>query len=67
LVGICEEDRRGRGERGAESGMRGDRERCTEGQENEQRYIAMEDGVLGVATRKFQMAGKQEPPRIPLG
>jgi hypothetical protein len=29
--------------------------------------VAMGDGKLGVATRKFQMPGKQEPPRIPTG
>ena len=39
--------------------------RCTEGQEIEQRCVAMGDGALGVATRKSQMPGKQEPPRIP--
>jgi hypothetical protein len=37
--------------------------RCTEGQEIEQTCIAMEDGELGVATRKSQMPGKQEAPR----
>ena len=37
--------------------------RCTEGQEIEQRCVAMGDEELGVATRKFQMPGKQEPPR----
>jgi hypothetical protein len=41
--------------------------RCTEGQEIEQRCIAMGDGELGVATRKSQMLGKQEPPRPPWG
>ena len=39
------------------------RGRCTEGQEIEQTCIAMEDGELGVATRKSQMPGKQEAPR----
>ena len=39
--------------------------RCTEGQEIEQRCVAMGDGELGVATRKSQMPGKQEPPRTP--
>ena len=38
-------------------------ERCTEGQEIEQRYVAMGDGELGLATRKSQMPGKQEAPR----
>ena len=37
--------------------------RCTEGQEIEQRCVAMGDGELGVATRKPQMPGKQEAPR----
>ena len=41
--------------------------RCTEGQEIEQRCVAMGDGELGVATRKSQMPGKQEPPRTPRG
>jgi hypothetical protein len=41
--------------------------RCTESQEIEQRCIAMGDGELGVANRKSQMPGKQEPPRIQLG
>ena len=41
--------------------------RCTEGQEIEQRCVAMGDGELGVATRKSQMPGKQEPPRTPQG
>jgi hypothetical protein len=40
--------------------------RCTEGQEIEQRCVAMGEGELGVATRKSQMPGKQEPPRKPL-
>jgi hypothetical protein len=31
----------------------------------QQRYVAMGDGELGVATRKSQMPGKQEPPRTP--
>ena len=37
----------------------------TEGQEIEQRCVAMGDGEVGVAIRKFQMPGKQEPPRTP--
>ena len=32
--------------------------RCTKDQEIEQRYIAVGDGQLGVATRKHQMPGK---------
>ena len=39
--------------------------RCTESQIIEQRYVAMRDGDLGVATRKSQMPGKKEPPRTP--
>ena len=38
--------------------------RCTEGQEIEQRCIAIGDGELAIATRKSQMPGKLEPPRI---
>jgi hypothetical protein len=41
--------------------------RCTEGQEIEQRCVTMGYGELGVATRKFQMPGKQKPPRTPRG
>jgi hypothetical protein len=41
--------------------------RCTEGQEIEQRCVAVGDGELEVATRKFQMPEKQEPPRTPMG
>jgi hypothetical protein len=41
--------------------------RCTEGQEIEQRCVSMGDEELGVATRKSQMPGKQEPPRTPWG
>jgi hypothetical protein len=43
------------------------REICREGQKIEQGYVGMGDGELGVATRKFQMPGKQEPPRTPQG
>ena len=35
-------------------------ERSTEGQEIEQKYVAVGDGELGVATRKSQTPGKQE-------
>jgi hypothetical protein len=42
-------------------------ERSTEGQNIEQKYVAVEDGKLGVATRKSQMPGKQEVPRTQLG
>ena len=41
--------------------------RCTEGQEIEQRCVAMGDGELGVATRKSQTPGKQETPRTQRG
>ena len=37
--------------------------RCTEGQEFEQRCVAMGDGKLVVAIRKSQIPEKQEPPR----
>jgi hypothetical protein len=36
--------------------------RYTESQGIEQRCVAMGDGELGVATRKSQMPGEQEPP-----
>jgi len=49
--------------RGTGSGMGGDGGRCTEGQKIEQRYVAMGDGELGVATMKFQWPGKQEATR----
>jgi hypothetical protein len=51
--------RRGGKERG------GDGRKYREGQEIEQRCVAMGDGELEVVTRKSQMPGKQEPPRIP--
>ena len=41
--------------------------RCTEGQEIEQSYVAVGDRELGVANRKSQIPGKQEPPRTPWG
>jgi hypothetical protein len=41
--------------------------RSTEGQEFEQRCVAVGDGELGVATRKTQMPGKQEVPRTQQG
>ena len=37
--------------------------RCREGQEIEQRCVAMGDGELGVATRTSQMTEKEENPR----
>ena len=39
--------------------------RCTVGQEIKQRCVAIGHGELGVATRKSQMPGKEEPPRTP--
>ena len=36
-------------------------------QEIKQRYVAVGDGELWVATRKSQMPGNQEAPRIQLG
>jgi hypothetical protein len=41
--------------------------RITEGQEFEWRCVAVGDRELGVATRKSQMAGNQEVPRIQQG
>ena len=60
--------KRGGGGEKEESRIRyGRRWRCTEGQEIEQRYVVVGDGELGVATRKSQLAGKQEPPRTSRG
>ena len=42
--------------------MKGE-ERSTEGQKIKQKYVAVGDGELGVATRKFQTLGKQEAPK----
>ena len=55
------------GERVAESGMGGHGDDVQRGQETEQRCVSMGDGELGVATKKSQMSGRQEPPRTPLG
>jgi hypothetical protein len=41
--------------------------RCTEGQEFDQRSVAMENGELGIATRQFLIPGKQEAPRTQKG
>jgi hypothetical protein len=41
--------------------------RCTEGQKIEQRYAAMGDRELGVATRKPHVSGKQEALRTQKG
>jgi hypothetical protein len=60
----------GKEERGGKSGRIGYGKiwrRCTEGQEIEQRCVGMGDGDLGVATRKSQKTGKQEPPKTPWG
>ena len=38
---------------------------CTEGQEIEQRCVAIGKWGTGIATRKSQMPGKQKPPRTP--
>jgi hypothetical protein len=38
----------------------GRKRRCTEGQEIEQRCVAMGDGKLGLATRKYQISGKKK-------
>jgi hypothetical protein len=40
---------------------------CTEDQETEQSCVAVGDGELRVATRNFQIPGKQEPHRTPKG
>jgi hypothetical protein len=57
------------GEEEKESRIRYERrwEWYTQGQEFEERCVAMGDGELGVATRKSQMPGKQEVPRTPQG
>jgi hypothetical protein len=63
-----EKERRGRGKKKWDRIRCGRRqERHTEGQETEQRCIAMEGGELGIATRKFQISGKQESPRTTWG
>jgi hypothetical protein len=58
--GIWEEERRGRGKEGAESGIEGAR-----GDVQRVRKLNRGDGELEVATTKSQMRGKQEPPRTP--
>jgi hypothetical protein len=42
-------------------------EEITEGQNIEQRCVAMGNRELRIATIKSHMPGKQEPPRTPLG
>jgi hypothetical protein len=44
-----------------------DQKRSTKGQEIEQRYVRVEDGELGVVTKKSQMLGKKEDPRTQQG
>jgi hypothetical protein len=58
-----EEEKSGRGKREEESGIGADG--GDEGQEIEQNCLVMGDGEPGIATRKSQMPGKQEPPRTP--
>jgi hypothetical protein len=41
--------------------------RCIEGQEIEQKCVAMGDGELEVAKRKYQTSGKHELSRTPRG
>ena len=41
--------------------------RCTEGQEIEQKCVAMGDRELDVSTKKSQLPLIQESPRIPWG
>ena len=59
------EKKEGKGK--TESGVEGDEGRCTEGQEVEQKCVAVGDGDLGLATRKSQIPGKQEAPRTQQG
>jgi hypothetical protein len=58
VKGTWEKERRGEGRAG--SGMGGGRDDIQEGQEIEQRCVAMGDGEAGVATRK-----PQENKRLP--
>jgi hypothetical protein len=67
VEGTLEEERRGKGKKGAGSDVGGDRGRSKEGQEIEQRCVAMGDGELGLATRKSQTPRKQEAPRTQWG
>jgi hypothetical protein len=41
--------------------------RCTEGQKIEEKCVAVGVRELGVATKKSQTPGKQEPPQTSLG
>ena len=54
------------GQKGAGSGMGGDRGEI-QSQEIEQRRVAVGDEQLDIGTRKSQMPGKQEAPRTQLG
>jgi hypothetical protein len=65
--GTWEEEKRERGEKGHRMRYGRRWRRCTEGQEIEQRCVTMGDGELGVATKKCQMPGKKEAPRIQQG
>jgi hypothetical protein len=66
--GTLEQERRGRGKKkvGRISCGRS-LAKCTEGQEIEQRCVAMGDGELVVVNRKSKTPGKQEDPRTQLG
>ena len=58
----------GQGSRGEEKKIiEGKEERSTEGQEFEQRCVAMGNGELRIATSKSQMPGKQEATRTKQG
>ena len=59
MGGTWEEEKRGRG-KGEESGYG---RRCTEDQEIQQRCVTTGDKELGIATRKSQMPGNQDPLR----
>ena len=51
-------EREGRGKKGDRNRYWKEQERSTEDQEIEQKYVAVRDGELGVATRKSYMPGK---------
>jgi hypothetical protein len=57
----------GKGKMRSGSGVGRDGGRSTEGQEIEWRCVAVRDGELVVATKKFQMPGTQEVPRTQQG
>jgi hypothetical protein len=58
-----EEERKGRAINGGRIRCGRRWGKCTEGQEIDQRCVAMGDGELGVSNRKSQMPGKQDAPR----